>query len=1063
MTHAFRPAVLLVALAALAGAATPARAQEWLCDPSFEDCRAPLLAFIENENVGIDVAFWFMEDARYADALIRKFNQGIPVRIIMDTQANAAYPANAPIVEKLKNAGIPMLEKTSGGIVHWKTMIFAGQNQVEFSGANFSPHAFKYVQPYVDYIDEVIYFTNDASIVNSFKTRFDDHWTASSGFTPYANITAPRERRHATFPIDPEMNFPPQQNFATRSVGRYNAENQKIDSIMFRITDRRHSDALIAAMNRGVPFRLITDKDEYRDPTRLWNAYNIDLLHASGAQVRMEAHLGGLHQKSTLLYGQQMTIFGSSNWTSPSASSQLEHNIFTKKPWFFEYFRAQFERKWNNSTGNVETMPFVPLPPDTPAYHSPANGAQNQNTTVTLRWNGGVWAHKYDVLVGTEPSSMTPVLVDRELGPSDTPTDYLAFTVTNLLPSTTYYWQVRSRTMANVEKAGPVWSFRTTGEAPAAGPLDAVLYASKAPVIAGNWSVVADTSAAGGARLSNPNLGAPRASNLAAPVDYFEMKFWADAGVPYRMWLRGKATSNSWANDSVYVQFSDSVTAGGAPVLRIGTTSAAAVTIEDCTSCGLSGWGWNDNAYGAGALGDLVYFETTGEHTIRIQVREDGLSLDQIVLSRDKFLQSSPGLTKDDGTILKEFPGATSDGNTPPPPTGPAEIVLHAANGAVAGAWQIVDDLHAASGKAAVLPDAGRAKVTTASASPADYLELTFTAEANTPYHLWFRGRATANSKNNDSVHVQFTGAVDGSGNPAYEIGTTSSVEMNLEHCSGCGLSGWGWQDNGWGSPDALGPNIRFTTAGTKTIRIQNREDGFFIDQIVLSPAKYLGSAPGTNKDDATILPATEGGSGEPPPPPPPPPPPAQEIVLHAASAALAGAWTLVDDATAASGKAAVLPDAGRPKVKPAVANPTDYFELTFTADANTAYRLWIRGRAEGESPVNDSVHVQFDDTVNAQLAPIYRIGTTSMVEVNLEDCSGCGNSGWGWEDNGWGTPDTLGPTLRFATSGVKTMRIQNREDGFYIDQIVLSPAAWLYAPPGANKDDTTILEPTDP
>ena len=1065
MTHAFRPVVLTLALALVLAGSTFSRAhaQEWLCDPSFEDCRAPLLKFIDDETVGIDVAFWFMEDLRYADALIRRWNAGVPVRIIMDSRANASYPANVPVVDKLKASGIPMLEKTSSGIVHWKAMIFAGQNQVEFSGANFSPHAFKPEVPYVDYIDEVIYFTNEPSIVNSFKTKFDDHWTASTGFKPYANIGAPRVRVHDTFAIDPEMNFPPGQNFATRSVSRYNAETVAIDSIMFRITDTRHTDALIAAMGRGVPFRLITDRDEYRDPTRLWNAYNIDRLHAAGGQVRMEAHKGSLHQKSTLLYGLQTTIFGSSNWTSPSASSQLEHNIFTKKPWFFEYFRAQFERKWNNETGNVETMPFVPLPPDAPSYRSPANGAQNQATTVTLRWHGGLWAHKYDVYVGTEPTAMTPVALDVELGPSATDTDVLTFTVTNLQMSTTYYWQVRSRTMANVAKDGAVWSFRTTGEPPAAGEHDAVLYAAKAPVVAGNWSVVADSSAAGGARLSNPNLGAPRVTDVTAPADYFEMPFWADAGVPYRIWVRGKATGNSWQNDSIFVQFSDSVSAAGAATYRIGSGSAASVTIEDCSGCGLSGWGWNDNAYGTGALGDLLYFQTTGQHTIRVQVREDGLSIDQIVLTRDKFLDAAPGLTRDDGTILTESPGATTDGNSPPPPPpGPAEIVLHAGSGIPAGAWQIVDDFTAAGGRAAVLPDAGRSKVTTATASPADYLELTFTAAANTPYRLWFRGRATGNSKNSDSVHVQFSDAVDASGAPLYGIGTASSVEINLEHCSGCGISGWGWQDNGWGAPDALGPEIRFATDGVKTIRIQNREDGYFVDQIVLSPALYLFAAPGSNKDDATILPATQGGGDDPgdPPPPPPPPPPASEIVLHAIGATLAGAWTLVDDATAASGKAAVLPDAGRAKVKTAVAAPADYFELTFEAVANTAYRLWVRGRADGESPINDSVHVQFTDSVDLYGNPVHRIGTTSMAEVNLEDCSGCGNSGWGWEDNGWGTPETLGPQIRFATGGTKTIRIQNREDGFFIDQIVLSPAAWLYAAPGANKDDATILDP---
>ena len=53
-----------------------------------------------------------------------------------------------------------------------------------------------------------------------------------------------------------------------------------------------------------------------------------------------------------------------------------------------------------------------------------------------------------------------------------------------------------------------------------------------------------------------------------------------------------------------------------------------------------------------------------------------------------------------------------------------------------------------------------------------------------------------------------------------------------------------------------------FGARGTHTIRIQTREDGPQIDQIVLSPANYLTSAPGQTTNDSTILPhSTDGGS----------------------------------------------------------------------------------------------------------------------------------------------------------------------------------------------------------
>lgn len=180
---------------------------------------------------------------------------------------------------------------------------------------------------------------------------------------------------------------------------------------------------------------------------------------------------------------------------------------------------------------------------------------------------------------------------------------------------------------------------------------DVVLYAADASVVNGTWTRVADATAAGGYLLWNPNLGAPKLTTpLASPANDFELAFQAEAGVPYHLWIRGKAQNDYWGNDSVYVQFSQSVDATGARLYQIGTTSAAAVSIEDGANAGLSRWGWQDNSYGG--FGAPIYFPASGSQTIRIQVREDGLSLDQIVLSADTYLTASPGATKNDTTIL---------------------------------------------------------------------------------------------------------------------------------------------------------------------------------------------------------------------------------------------------------------------------------------------------------------------------------------------------------------------------------------------------------------------------
>jgi phosphatidylserine/phosphatidylglycerophosphate/cardiolipin synthase-like enzyme len=1698
-----------------------------LCDPGATDCRTFLLDYISKETVGIDVAFWFMEDARYTTALSQAKSRGVRIRVLVDPRANDTNRYNATRLAELQAAGIPMRKRTASGILHWKTMIFASQGVVEFSGANYSADAWRPAdpnQPFGNYTDESIYFSTTPSIFHSFQSKYDDLWTDTVNYANYANVTPPLTRSWGP-PVtkDPELNFPPGESYASRALARYKAEVPTstptpgaIDVIMYRITDARHADAMIAAVQRGVPVRLITEPEQYRDVTRLWHSYNIDRMYMGGVAIRQRTHAGLNHQKSILLKGQGMVIFGSSNWSTASDNSQQEHNYFTTRPELFSWFVNQFERKWNNPAENGD---FAPLPPDNPVNKAPANGATAQQTSATLQWYGGPWAHKYDVYLGTSPNPPL-VAADLQLGPSESTTELQSYTVnTPLLPGTTYYWRIVSKTMANVAGTGPTFSFTTAGQAPppsvngTLGPGDILLYASKATAKAGTWTTISDGTAANGSAMWQPDAAAAKITTpLASPTHYFDLTFTPQAGVPYHLWIRGKADKDSWSNDSVYLQFSNSVDNAGAPIYRINSTSATTISLEDCSGCGVHGWGWQDNAYGTNAFGPPIIFNSSSPQTLRVQAREDGIRIDQILLSPQTFVTSSPGALKDDTTIYPEvtnpappaatlvrqpylqmvgpdrativwtthepgpssvayskgtgtpisvaavstlfqktttgeaadyyqhvatitgltasttyqyhvitqntdlnppgdrlvtapaigtgtvhfvaladsgtgsadqrqiaslirgetfdlmlhggdlaygssagvgdgtyqtledwffsiyadslrshpvfpamgnhdvqpsnnngqhyldafvlptngasatFPdhaeryysfdygpmhvtvldtelafqgpdttrrqaqlawadadlssttqpwkiamfhrppyssggehgsdlevrqafdpiferngvqlvitghehdyertvpinvsnpsgagvtyivtggggaplypsgsdtwtaysesrheylrgsadactldiqavgadsavfdgvtltqcaappdtenptaaistpasganvsgivevdvaatdnvavtgvdllvdgtviasdgeepfqffvdsrllsngghslkaqafdaagntglsatvaitvtnaapdtqaptasisspadgstvtddstvnvdaadnvgvtrvelwvdgslsstdatapfsftirslnlstgthtlqakaydaagntgassvvGVTLDRTTPPA----SDIVLYAADASVrVGSWVVVNDTTAAGGTRLRNPNASAAKIVTASANPASYFEMTFNANAGQRYHLWMRGKADSNSYTNDSVFVQFDGTVDSGGNPVYRIGTTSAAEYNLEDCSGCGVSNWGWQDNGYAG---FGLDLYFATTGQQTLRIQVREDGLSLDQIVLSPSTYLTTAPGPLKNDNTILP--KSGTGPAPDTTPPPTSIASpangaqvsgtvnvmanasdnigvahvdlyvdgaliatttsapytfswnttglssgphtlqtraydaannvgtsgttsvtvsapstgpaEIVLYASDAPIrVGNWTVVADATAAGGSRLRNPNVGAAKVVTASASPADYVEVSFQADPDVPYHLWIRGKADSNNYANDSVFVQFSDAKDQNGAPIYGIGTTSATEYNLEDCSGCGVSNWGWQDNGYGG---MGLNITFANGGVHTMRIQTREDGLSIDQIVLSPARFLTASPGALKNDTTIL-----
>lgn len=428
-------------------------------------------------------------------------------------------------------------------------------------------------------------------------------------------------------------------------------------------------------------------------------------------------------------------------------------------------------------------------------------------------------------------------------------------------------------------------------------------------------------------------------------------------------------------------------------------------------------------------------------------------------IARFGMVPAGEGAPSDHYGLVAEFPWPSTGtanvpgASVPPPaaiPAGKGEIVLHTGNAsAVSGSWKKVDDERAAGGARLWNPDAGVPKLAAASGSPANYFELSFKAEAGRAYRLWIRGKADNDHWTNDSVFVQFDGSLSASGAPAFRIGTTAAAIVSLEEGSARGVSGWGWQDNGY---DSLGPLVHFAVTGLQTIRIQQREDGISIDQVLLSPAAFLTSPPGAAKNDTTIYEASPGGTISPDAPPPSVP---GEIILYATSATtIVGGWRRESDTAAAGGARVWNPDAGAPKMA-AMGAPASYIELPFTAETGRAYRLWIRGRADYDSYTNDSVSVQFSGSVSEAGLPVFRIGTAGATAISVEEGAGRGLSGWGWQDNGYDGPGRL---IRFAVTGPQTIRIQQREDGISIDQIVLSSFAYLHAAPGAAKDDATIL-----
>src|SRR5262249_14123213 len=114
---------------------------------------------------------------------------------------------------------------------------------------------------------------------------------------------------------------------------------------------------------------------------------------------------------------------------------------------------------------------------------------------------------------------------------------------------------------------------------PSPSPTNIVVYASDVTALHGTWTKVSDTTSPNGQKLSTTDLGWSSANApVAAPANYFDVSFSANANTPYTLWLRLRALNNSKYNDSVWAQFSDAHV-NGSPIYQVGSASGLLVNL----------------------------------------------------------------------------------------------------------------------------------------------------------------------------------------------------------------------------------------------------------------------------------------------------------------------------------------------------------------------------------------------------------------------------------------------------------------------------------------------------
>jgi regulation of enolase protein 1 (concanavalin A-like superfamily) len=501
----------------------------------------------------------------------------------------------------------------------------------------------------------------------------------------------------------------------------------------------------------------------------------------------------------------------------------------------------------NTAALNTSTFDNVALttgggttnPPGAPGSPSPANNATGVSTTPTLTWTSS-GATAYDVRLGTA-NPPTQVVASGLTAASYSPSALSA--------STKYYWQIVASNSGG-STTGPVWNF-TTGSAP------------PPPSLPSPWTTqdVGSTGLAGNASYSNGTFTVAGAgADIWGNTDAFRYVSQPTSGdVQIVARVTAIQNTNQWAKAGVMLRQSLTATS---PHIILDVTPGGTVEFMTRASDGAA---TNLITYGSQAAPAWLRLVRSGS-TVTASVSADGTTWTTLGSTTTTIPTSANvGLivTSHDVNTLNtstfDNVAVTTPSAPPPPPPPPptaTNVVVYASDiaaAAIHGTWSKVADATSPSSTKLATPDNGVANASNPLAAPADYVDVTFTANASTPYTIWLRLKATANSKYNDAVWVQFSDALV-NGGPAYQIGSTSGLLVNLATDStGSSLNNWGWQNTAYWLSQAT--TVTFPTTGSHTLRIQIREDGVQFDQIVLSPSQYLSAAPGPATNDSTIVP----------------------------------------------------------------------------------------------------------------------------------------------------------------------------------------------------------------
>jgi phosphatidylserine/phosphatidylglycerophosphate/cardiolipin synthase-like enzyme len=298
-----------------------------------------LVALINNAARSVDVAGFDFDLTNVAEAMARAASRGVRVRMVTeaDTLANSDDAAVAAAFATLRGAGIPVVSDARAGLMHHKFSVI-DREWVATGSWNYT-----FGDTYR--LNNNLAIFHSRKLADNYTTEFEKMFVRRT-----FGRQKPRGVPHPSFRLGTmriETYFATDDRVGERIIERVDGARRSVHFMAFSFTHDGIGDAIRRRRRAGVQVLGVFESTGSNT-----GASEYERMKAAGLEVFQDGNPYSMHHKVILL-DQQVTLFGSFNFTANADEENDENLLVVEDPAFAWEFEQEFQRVLAQARANT--------------------------------------------------------------------------------------------------------------------------------------------------------------------------------------------------------------------------------------------------------------------------------------------------------------------------------------------------------------------------------------------------------------------------------------------------------------------------------------------------------------------------------------------------------------------------------------------------------------------------------------------------------------------------------------------------------------------------------------